>query len=98
MDQLFIVLLTYLKPLIEVDQHLAAHNEFLNRHYASGHFIVSGPQIPPSGGLIMLRAQSRAEVESIMAHDPFVAGGVASYSLVQFNAADFSHDFAKVME
>lgn len=98
MDQLFIVLLSYLKPLAQVDQYLPAHNEFLRKHYASGHFIVSGPQVPRTGGLIMLRAQSRSEAESIMAADPFVENKVASFSLVQFRAADFSYDFAEVMK
>jgi len=98
MDQLFVVLLTYTKPLEEVDRHLQGHRDFLAKYYQSGHFIVSGPQIPREGGLIMLRAQSRNEVETIMAEDPFRQNGVATYQITQFRAADFAEDFSAVME
>ncbi len=97
MDQHFIVLLTYIKPLEEVDRYIEGHRDFLRKYYNSGHLIVSGPQIPRTGGLIMMRAQSIKEVESIMAEDPFSINQVATCQIVQFKAADFAEDFAKVM-
>ncbi|MDD7039160.1 MAG: YciI family protein, partial [Alistipes senegalensis] len=48
---MFIVRLTYKKPLAEVERHLAAHREYLDRHYADGAFLCSGPQNPRSGGI-----------------------------------------------
>lgn len=97
MDQHFIVLLTYVRPLEDVDIYLQGHRDFLQKYYNSGHLIVSGPQIPRTGGLIMMRAQSLAEVESIMAEDPFTKNEVATIQVIQFRAADFAEDFAKVM-
>ena len=41
---MFIAILTYKKPLSEVDRFLAAHQEYLAKHYAAGDFIASGPQ------------------------------------------------------
>lgn len=43
---MFIAILTYKKPLSEVDRFLAAHREYLAEHYAAGDFIASGPQTP----------------------------------------------------
>lgn len=97
MDQLFVVLLSYLKPPEEVDLYLPAHNAFLNKYYSSGHFIVSGPQIPRTGGLILMRAQNREEAEEIMKGDPFSQHSVSTFQVIQFKPADFSEDFERVM-
>ena len=32
---------------------MAAHVAFLKKHYASGHFLVSGRKIPRDGGIII---------------------------------------------
>ena len=40
---MFIAILTYRKPLSEVDKFLTAHREYLAKHYAAGDFIASGP-------------------------------------------------------
>ncbi|MDE6094920.1 MAG: YciI family protein, partial [Muribaculaceae bacterium] len=40
---MFIAILTYKKPLEEVDRFLQAHRDFLAEHYAAGDFIASGP-------------------------------------------------------
>lgn len=47
---MFIAILTYKKPLCEVDRFLQAHREYLTKHYAVGDFIASGPQTPRVGG------------------------------------------------
>ena len=41
---MFIAILTYKKPLEEVDCFLKAHRDYLAEHYAAGDFIASGPQ------------------------------------------------------
>ena len=51
---MFIAILTYKKPLSEVDRFLAAHRKYLANHYADGDFIASGPQNPRVGGVIMM--------------------------------------------
>ena len=43
---MFIAILTYRKPLEEVDRFLQAHRDYLAEHYAAGDFIASGPQHP----------------------------------------------------
>lgn len=66
---MFIVILTYKKPLSEVDRFLAAHREYLAKHYAVGDFIASGPQTPRVGGVIMIKAENRTTVDAIIAHE-----------------------------
>jgi len=59
----------------------------LRAHFDSGHFIVSGRQIPRIGGIIIARAESRAEIDAIVRSDPFVRQDLASYEVVEFAAA-----------
>ena len=43
---MFIVNLTYIKSLDEVEKHLEKHIDFLNQYYTKGHFIASGRKNP----------------------------------------------------
>ena len=56
---LYLILFTYRAPLSEMDRVLPAHREHLDAHYASGHFLMSGPFFPREGGGILARAASR---------------------------------------
>lgn len=86
---MFIAILTYKKPLEEVDRYLQAHRDYLSEHYAAGDFIMSGPQTPRVGGVIMMKAESLAEVDAISAQDPFKINGIADYQIVEFTPTIF---------
>lgn len=86
---MFIAILTYKKPLSDVDRFLVAHREYLAKHYASGDFIASGPQTPRVGGVIMMKAASRAAVDAIIAEDPFYINDIADYQIVEFSPTMF---------
>ena len=80
---MFIAILTYKKTLEDVDRYLHAHRDYLAEHYAA-HFIASGPQTPRVGGVIMIKAESRTEVDAVITHDPFYIHGIANYQIVEF--------------
>lgn len=86
---MFIAVLTYKKPLEEVDRFLQTHRDYLAKHYAAGDFIASGPQSPRIGGVIMMTAESRAAVDAIIAQDPFNINGIADYQIVEFTPTMF---------
>lgn len=92
---MFIAVLTYKKPLEEVDIFLPAHREYLAKHYAAGDFIASGPQIPRVGGVILMKADDRATVDSIVAQDPFSINGIADYQIVEFTPTMFGDEELK---
>ncbi|MEF8805992.1 MULTISPECIES: YciI family protein [Bacteroides] len=89
---MFIAILTYKKPLSEVDRFLTAHREYLAKHYAAGDFIASGPQSPRVGGVIMMKAESREAVNAIIAEDPFHINGIADYQIVEFTPTMFINE------
>ena len=92
---MFIAILSYKKPLSEVDRFLAAHREYLAKHYAAGDFIASGPQTPRVGGVIMMKADSREAVDAIIAEDPFNINDIANYQIVEFTPTMFANDSFK---
>lgn len=94
---MFITVLTYKKPLNEVDRFLAAHREYLAKHYALGDFIASGPQTPRVGGVIMMKADSRTVVDAIIAEDPFHINGIADYQIVEFTPTMFCNGDLKTI-
>jgi uncharacterized protein YciI len=90
---MFVLLLTYIKPLDEVDALMRKHMAWLDEQYDAGRFVVSGRQIPRTGGVILARGDDREEIEAIAAADPFVAGGVATCEVVQFRASQTAPGF-----
>lgn len=81
---MFLLLSRYLKATDEIDRVLPEHRAFLDRYYKSGLFIVSGPQEPRVGGVILTRDATRAEIDAALAEDPFVREGVSEYEIVEF--------------
>lgn len=86
---MFIAILTYKKPLSEVDRFLQVHRDFLAEHYAAGELITSGPQTPRVGGVIMLKARDRKAAEAILSQDPFNINQIADYQIVEFTPTLF---------
>ena len=89
---MFIVELIYKADLREIDAHMAEHVRFLERRYASGHFVVSGRKIPRDGGIVLAMAKDRDEIEAIMQEDPFVAHGLADVRITEFRVSQRADD------
>lgn len=81
---MFIIELTYIAPLSEVDKYLQAHREFLDYHYRQGLLLASGPQKPRTGGVIIALTQDRAFIEEVMKQDPYCLAEIASYRFIEF--------------
>lgn len=84
---MFIIELTYVKPLEEVGKYMEEHKKFLEENYEEGIFIVSGPMVPRVGGIIIASLDSKEELEKIVNKDPFIINKVSSYKITEFLAA-----------
>ncbi|MDD5160481.1 MAG: YciI family protein [Sulfuricurvum sp.] len=82
---MFIISLTYIKPLEEVDVLLEEHIAYLKEQYALGNFVASGRKVPRTGGVILARSVSREEIETIITLDPFYRHHVAEYEITEFS-------------
>jgi len=81
---MFLLNITYTKPIEEIDRALAAHRAWLGDLVDKKIVLFSGPKNPRLGGLIMLRVKTRGEAEALAAADPFAIAGVASYEVIEF--------------
>lgn len=84
---MFIVSLTYVKPLEVIDSLLEEHVAWLKANYAASVLLASGRKIPRTGGVILARAESRETLDTVLAGDPFYREGAARYDVTEFMAS-----------
>ncbi len=95
---MFIISLTYIKPLEEVETLLEEHVAYLKEQYSLGNFLASGRKVPRTGGIILARGASREEIEAIIALDPFHRCSVADYEITEFSPTMTSDTLACLRE
>lgn len=81
---MFIILLTYTKPLDQVEQHLSDHKAWVKQGFDDGIFILSGGQRPRTGGALLALGDDRATLQARADLDPFVLAGVATAQVIEF--------------
>ncbi|MEI9853245.1 YciI family protein [Enterobacter mori] len=84
MSTVYIVILTYIKPLEEVGAAIPAHVEWLKKGYAEGIFLASGRRIPRTGGVILAKCESLVSLEERLREDPFQALKLATAEIITF--------------
>jgi len=94
---MFIVNLTYVKELSQVDSFISEHNAFLDKFYAENKFICSGRKVPRSGGIILANVKDRPELDEIIGQDPFFKNGIAKYEITEFLPTKFVPDFERFL-
>jgi len=95
---LFIIELLYKTDLAQIDAHMKAHMAFLRKHYAAGHFLMSGRKVPRDGGIILAVGANREEIEAIAAEDPFCARGLADFRVIEFRVSQRADDLRQTLE
>jgi len=94
---MFVVILTYKKPLKIVDQHVTSHRNFLDQCYQKNYFIASGPQQPRTGGVILSQLRDRHQLELILKEDPFFQQDIAEYQIIEFTPVKHHPQFANFL-
>jgi uncharacterized protein YciI len=89
----FVVNLTYIKPLADVDAHLEEHMRFLKTQFERGVFIASGRKVPRDGGVILARCDSRDVLWKVLEQDPFYRTGIARFDVIEFVASTVQQGF-----
>ena len=84
---MFVIELVYKAELSAIDANMRAHMAWLNKQYAAGRFLLSGRQVPRTGGIILALGDSREEIEAIVREDPFVSRGLADFRIIEFRAS-----------
>lgn len=84
MSTVYIVILTYRKPLEEIDAAIPAHVEWLKKGDAEGIFLTSGRRIPRNGGVILAKCESLSSLEERLREDPFQRLKLATVEVIPF--------------
>lgn len=91
---MFVVLVNYIKPLEEIDQLLEDHIAFLDKYYKQKKLICSGRRNPRIGGVILVKEESKEDVEKIISEDPFYIHKAAEYQLIEFTPSKYAKEFS----
>ena len=86
---MFIIDLTYIVPLEELDQHMAAHVKYLRKYYKKDVFVASGRKVPRTGGIILAMSDSKEAVEKIIIEDPFYKHELAEFTITEFLTSQY---------
>ncbi|EMZ5813950.1 TPA: hypothetical protein PIP11_001486 [Klebsiella aerogenes] len=86
MSIIYVVVLTYIKPIDEVDSQIPQHVEWLKRGYSDGVFLASGRRIPRNGGVILAKCDNIESLKARLSQDPFQKLGIAKTEIIPFEA------------
>ena len=95
---MFIVSLTYIKSLEEVDRYIEDHVEYLKEQYALGNFIASGRKVPREGGVILSKLDSKEKLLEVLDKDPFKKADLATYEIIEFIPSMTADEFINLKE
>jgi uncharacterized protein YciI len=84
---LYVITLTYVRPLEEVDVHLDTHRAWLAEHTRGGRILVAGPLEGRTGGVLIASCGSREELDQMLAADSFSVHGLVNSEVRGFTAA-----------
>lgn len=80
---MYVVFLRFSTNKAQAPAQMEGHNAWLRRGFEAGAFVLAGSLQPGLGGAILVRDMPRADVETWVAADPFVAQGVVSPEIIE---------------
>jgi uncharacterized protein YciI len=95
---MYLVDLTYIKPLAEIDKYVEEHRHFLEKQYEKGIFLASGAKTPRNGGVFLVRGKvTLLELETILNEDPFWQHQLARYEITTFTPSKFHESLKNLL-
>jgi uncharacterized protein YciI len=85
----FIILIHYIDTVDRINEIRPRHREFLEKGYSEGIVLLSGPQVPRTGGLIAARGKSKEEVQKFFSEDPYKKEKAAEYQFLEFEPVHY---------
>lgn len=83
-----VIVIRYRVPIEQIEANTDAHRAYLRSLAAEGTLLVSGPMVPRTGGVLILRVPdgegAAAAIDRVRDGDPFWQLGLANYELLQW--------------
>jgi uncharacterized protein YciI len=86
----FIIEITYRVPFEKLETVVPAHRAYLSEGYKKGLLLVSGPQNPRTGGIVVAKANNENEIKDFFSKDPYCTGNLADYRFIEFTPVSFN--------
>jgi Uncharacterized protein conserved in bacteria len=80
----FIVEIIYLAAYEQIATVTPKHREFLQKGYDQGWLLMSGPQNPKKGGVVVCKAPSLEAIQEFFKNDPYFLAKMTDYRFIEF--------------
>lgn len=87
MNKLFLIKITYIKSIKEVEEIRPKHREYLKTGYSNKKLLLSGPHKEYNGklgGIIIGKFNDINEANNFAKNDPFYLNETAKYEILEF--------------
>ena len=91
----FIVLLQFKVPFETLGEAVPRHRAFLQEGYERGLLLMSGPQNPKTGGVVVARAASLEALQGFFEGDPYKAERLAEHVFIEFTPVKWQTSVAE---
>jgi uncharacterized protein YciI len=88
----FVVIIEYKTDIENIIRVTDEHRLFLQKGYEQGFLLISGPQVPRTGGVVLAKCNDKKELEDFFAEDPYFILGYAEYRYIEFNPKSYQPD------
>ena len=85
----FVCEIVYKAPLEKIEETTMEHRSFLRTGYDKGFILLSGPQVPRTGGIVIAKGESMEAVSEFFSNDPYQKKGLAEYVFIEFNPKNY---------
>lgn len=90
----FVCEIIYKAPIEQIEATTLEHRSFLRTGYDQGFILMSGPQVPRTGGMVIAKGESMEAMAEFFSNDPYQKKGLAVYEFIEFNPKNYQ-DFLK---
>lgn len=95
---MFMVTSSYEAPAEAIAAALPAHREWVAALYERGIFVLSGRLRPATGGFMLAVGVTEAELEAILATDPFRIAGLLRHTILALEPTRWASEFDGLKE
>ncbi|MEI8134886.1 MAG: YciI family protein [bacterium] len=94
----FAILTDYIAPMESVVEITPEHRAYLKTQYDAGIMLFSGPLVPRTGGMLFAQANDRADIDAMIARDPFHLKQIATYTVIETSPVMWATELNKIFE
>jgi uncharacterized protein YciI len=95
---MFIILLSYKKPLDIIDKFLVEHRAFLDNCYKKNLLLASGPRNPRTGGVIISQLSDKQQLLELIKQDPFTINDLVDYEIIDFSPVKYHLSLQQIIQ